>query len=51
MIVKALISFCGQVSMSKGEVRNISDLSVAKDLIKAGYVQEERKPRKEKSNG
>lgn len=39
--------------MTKGEVRDISDLSTAKDLVKAGYVEEVKKktPRKEKNNG
>ena len=37
---KAKISFSGQVSMRKGEVRDISDLAVAKDLLRAGYIEE-----------
>ena len=38
--VRALVSFTGSVSMRKGEVREISDLAISKDLIKAGYVEE-----------
>ena len=50
MKVKALISFGGVVSMTKGEIRKISK-TVAKDLIKAGYVEQvveekEEKPKK-----
>lgn len=39
MKVKALISFGGVVSMTKGEIRKISK-TVAKDLIKAGFVEQ-----------
>ena len=46
MMYKALISFTGLVSMAKGDVREISDISLANDLIKAGYIEEvkEAKP-------
>lgn len=37
---KALISFSGLINMAAGEVREISDLAIAKDLIKAGYIME-----------
>ena len=40
MMYKALISFTGLVSMAVGEIREISDSSIAKDLLKAGYVEE-----------
>ncbi len=40
MLYKALISFCGLISMAEGEVREISDSSIAKDLLKARYVEE-----------
>lgn len=52
MIVKALISFAGKESMSRGEIKNI-DLSLAKDLIKAGYVVEikKRSSKKEEKDG
>lgn len=36
---KALISFTGVVSMDKDEVGAIPDPSIAKDLLKAGYIE------------
>ena len=45
MLYKALVSFSGKVSMAVDEVRDISDQSIAKDLLKAGYI-EEVKPKK-----
>lgn len=38
MAYKANISFSGKISMIKGEVREIIDQEVAKDLVRAGYV-------------
>ena len=43
MTYVALVSFSGVVSMAAGEVKEISDPSVAADLIKAGYVEEVKK--------
>lgn len=37
---KALVNFGGVVSMHVGEVKNISDVNIAKDLLKAGYITE-----------
>ena len=37
MKVKANVSFCGQVSMYKGEVRELNN-SLATPLIKCGYL-------------
>ena len=37
---KALKSFSGVVSMVSGEVKDISDPLVVKDLVKAGYIVE-----------
>lgn len=37
---KALISFSGIVSMRQGEVKNITDKAVIRDLLKAGYIEE-----------
>ena len=39
MKVKALVSFTGLVSMAMDEVKDI-DESIAKDLLKAKYVEE-----------
>lgn len=48
MLVKALVSFCGKVNMMMGEIRDISDSSIVKDLLRAKYVEEvsEDKPKK-----
>lgn len=40
MKVRALISFTGTFSMARGEVREISDLAIAENLKKVGYVEE-----------
>ena len=40
MVVKATVSFAGQVSMAADEVRNIPD-EVAAPLIRDGYLVEE----------
>lgn len=37
---KALISFCGAVSMEKGQVGEIPDKSISESLLKAGYIEE-----------
>lgn len=39
MMYKALISFTGLISMAEGESREISDSSLANDLLKAGYIE------------
>ena len=51
MFFKALKSFCGLVSMAEGEVREISDLAIAKDLLKAGYIEKVKKEEKKKKKG
>lgn len=38
--VKAKISFAGVVTMGVGEVRDITDKEILKDLLQAGYVEE-----------
>ena len=49
MMYKATVSFCGKISMRMGEVRDISDPSIVKDLLRAGYIEEiKEKKRKEK---
>ena len=48
VMYKATKSFSGIISMKKGDVREIKDEEVAKDLIRAGYVIEladESKPK------
>ena len=40
MKVRAIISFTGTFSMARGEVREISDLAIAENLKKVGYVEE-----------
>lgn len=39
MKVKAMTGFAGAVCMTAGEVRDISDGAIVKDLINAGYVE------------
>lgn len=34
----ALVSFSGKLTMSKGKVGEISDQTLADDLLKAGYI-------------
>lgn len=40
MRLKALVSFAGKVSMYAGEVREVVEEHIAKDLIRAGYAEE-----------
>lgn len=40
MKIEALVSFCGVLSMAKGEVRDYSDMAVVSDLLDARYVRE-----------
>ena len=47
MKYRALVSFTGTVSMAMGEVREISDLALAKNLLKVGYVEEIKERGKE----
>jgi len=52
---KALKSFCGVVSMEKGEEKVIYDQRIVSDLIKAGYIEEiaaktESKPKRQPKN-
>lgn len=53
MKYKAKISFSGLVSMSAGEVRELADDAIIKDLLKAGYIEKvqpanDKKPAKAK---
>lgn len=38
MAYRALKSFAGTLSMVKGEVRDIEDEEIVKDLIKSGFI-------------
>lgn len=40
MLVKAIVSFAGKVSMCAGEIREVEDKEIAYDLLNAGYVEE-----------
>ena len=40
MKYKAKVNFSGAISMYVGEVREIADVDIAKDLLKAGYIEE-----------
>lgn len=37
---RALVSFCGRISMTEGEVRDIPDKAVVKDLLDAKFIEE-----------
>ena len=45
---RALTSFSGIVSMAMGEIREISDPSIVRDLLNAGYIMqvEQEQPKK-----
>mgnify|MGYP004518915329 CR=1 FL=1 len=45
MKYKALVSFAGAVTMAKGEVKEIDNPLIAKDLLSAKYIEpvEEKK--------
>ena len=37
---RALVSFSGLISMAEGEIREIADKAMVKDLLNAGYIEE-----------
>lgn len=39
MLYKAIKSFTGKITMRMGEVREITDSSIAEDLLRAKYVE------------
>lgn len=45
---KALIGFSGKISMTKGQIREIKDKAIIKDLLKAGYIEEVKSTKKKK---
>ena len=49
MAYKAIKNFSGVVSMHVGEVKNISDVNIAKDLLRAGYIEEIKPAEKAKT--
>lgn len=44
---KALVSFSGLISMAKGEVKEITDNEIVKDLLEAGYIEEVKSTKSE----
>lgn len=36
---RALLSFSGVISMARGEIREIQDEKIAKELLKSGYIE------------
>jgi hypothetical protein len=44
---KALTSFSGLISMSKGEVREIKDKEIVKDLLQAKFIEEIKNTKKD----
>lgn len=50
MKVKALVSFSGLVTMTKGETKEIKDKDICEDLLKANYIQEVKSKRSNQTN-
>ena len=48
MKYKAKVSFGGNVSMHVGEIKEIADVNIAKDLLRAGYIEEVKPAEKAK---
>lgn len=46
MKYKALVSFAGKISMSEGEVREISDERIANSLLQVHYIEKVEEPTK-----
>ena len=45
---RALIGFAGLITMKKGEVKEIKDKKIVKDLLNAGYIEEIKPTKSEK---
>lgn len=48
MLYKAIVSFSGNISMTSGQIREISDESLVNDLLKANYIipyEADKKPK------
>ena len=39
MLVKALVSFAGKLSMYEGEIKEVEDGYVVQDLLRAKYIE------------
>lgn len=37
---RALVTFSGKLSMVVGDTKEIADAAIAKDLLRAGYIEE-----------
>jgi hypothetical protein len=37
---RAIIGFTGLINMKKGEIKEIKNKALVKDLLKAGYIEE-----------
>lgn len=49
MLYKAKVSFSGLVSMYKGEIKELTDEEIIKDLLKAKYIEEVKDTVKKKT--
>jgi hypothetical protein len=49
MEYKARVNFSGNLSMNVGEIRKIDDVNIAKDLLRAGYIEEVKPAEKAKA--
>ena len=49
MEYRAKVSFSGIISMAAGQVAEIADPTIAKDLLKAGYIEEVKPATKSKA--
>lgn len=49
MEYRAKVSFSGIISMAEGQVAGIADPAIAKDLLKAGYIEEVKPATKSKA--
>lgn len=47
---KALKSFSGLVNMTKGEIKDLKDKNIIKDLLNAGYIEEVKEETKNIKN-
>lgn len=39
MKYRAKVNFCGKISMSSGEIRDIADKRLAAQLLESGYIE------------